>query len=58
MDQNQIDRLEGKVDKLHEKLDCHLERIAKAEVWIKGHTTVLTLLFTGIITFIGIIIGK
>lgn len=42
---NQMDRVEAKVDSLHEKLDGYSQRTAALEeavTWIKGHITVVT----------------
>jgi hypothetical protein len=41
-----FDKIDQKLDKISNKLDNHLERIAKAEVWIKGHTTVIGFIVT------------
>lgn len=46
-----FDRLEQKLDAIDEKLDNHLERIAKSETWIKGHSTIIGLIITAIISF-------
>jgi len=35
--ENQLNKIEAKLDKLDEKLDIHLERIAKVEVKLEEH---------------------
>jgi hypothetical protein len=45
-----------KLDNIDTKLSCHLERIAKAEVWIRGHGTVLMFIGTTILFIIGYLI--
>lgn len=53
-----LKRIENKLDKMNNKLDNHLERIAKAEVWINGHTTVIAFVVTALISIIGLMIGS
>jgi hypothetical protein len=52
-----LKRIEDKLDSIDNKLDNHLGRIAAAEVWIKGHTTVLAFIITSIITIVGFLLG-
>jgi hypothetical protein len=53
-----LKRIENKLDKIDNKLDNHLERIAKAEVWINGHTTVLAFVVTALLSVLSLIVGK
>jgi len=42
--------MEGKIDNIEDKLDNHLERISKAEVYIKGHSWVIALVVTALLS--------
>ncbi len=46
---NQLDRIEDKLTRVDEKLDDHLERIAKVEVKADGSIKVGLLIITGIL---------
>ena len=46
---DRFDRLDAKLDSIDSKLDNHLERIAKTEVWVKGHTTIISFIVSGLI---------
>jgi hypothetical protein len=52
-----FDRLDQKLDAIDSKLDNHLERIAKAESWIKGHTTILVFTGTALLSIFGVVIN-
>jgi hypothetical protein len=49
---DRFDRIDAKLDKIDQKLDNHLERISKAETWIKGHTTLIAFISTALLSII------
>ncbi len=52
MDNEQLQHLDRRFDKLEEKLDKHLERISKAEVevnWLKTASKYLAIVVLGVV---------
>jgi hypothetical protein len=47
-----FDKIDASLDKISDKLDNHLERIAKVEVWTKGHTTLIAFIATAILSLV------
>jgi len=46
-----------RLEKIEEKLDSHLERVSKLEKdveWLRGHLTIATSIFLGILGFLGV----
>jgi len=50
MNEESIQRILDKLDRLDEKLDCHLERIAKVEERTQSNTGFIKLLLTAVLT--------
>ena len=54
----QLDRIEGKLDKIESKLDNHLERIAICETKLGSHIKILGILGTTVVGMAAAIIKK
>lgn len=53
MEIEHLSRIEGKIDKLDEKLTNHLERIAVVEEYSKSNRGLITILFSIFMTILG-----
>ena len=58
MEREDFVRLEGKIDKIHDKLDNHLERIAKVEEHSKATRGSVVILFSVFMTILGWVVYK
>ena len=46
---SRFDKIDSRLEKIESKLDSHLERIAKTEIWIKGHATIIGFIVTTVV---------
>lgn len=52
-----MDDIKERLGRIEEKLDAHLDRVTRVEKdveWLRGHLTIATSIFLGVIGFLGV----